>query len=40
MKLDIARVEFRAELDINNIEFQKRGILLYNLKRRLFNYII
>ena len=39
IKYDIAIVKFQAELDINNVEFQNKDILLYNLENRLFDYI-
>ena len=37
---DIANVKFQVELDINNIEFQSRNILLHSFKSGLFGYII
>ena len=40
IELNIVNVEFQEELNINNIKFQNKSILLYNLKNKLFGYIV
>ena len=39
-ELDISNFEFYLKLDISNVKFQNNGILLHNLKREQFGYIV
>ena len=40
IELNIVNVEFQEELNIINIKLQNKSILLYNLKNKLFGYIV